>query len=157
MKTQRTQKKKTVRWLSTLVLFGVILNLSLPSGVLADGTPAGTTISNTATLSFEVNSTPQTAVPGTADFVVDRKLDLTVAEVATAYIPVTAAATERVMVFTVTNDGNAVQDFSLAAVQMATNGADPFGGLDSFDAASVAIYVETTVQALADMTPERRH
>jgi len=48
----------------------------------AVGTDAGTVISNTATVVFTVNAVVQPAVASTAvDFVVDRRVDLTVAAV----------------------------------------------------------------------------
>jgi len=104
------------------------------------GTAAGTSISNTAQASFTVNGTAQTATSNTATFLVDRKVNLTVATLQTANTQVNLGQTGAAMSFRVTNNTNAVQDFRLAAVQGLSLGILP--GTDDFDLRNVAVYVD---------------
>ena len=119
---------------------------------------AGGTISNTATLTFDVGGTgtvlesseagnTTTGVGGgtSTDFLEDRVINFTVAESGGATTTVIAGATEQVQTFTVTNNGNDTQDFLLAALQQADATAEPHGGgtADSFNPTSVMVYVES--------------
>jgi uncharacterized repeat protein (TIGR01451 family) len=139
-------------------LAGMVLAL-LAFGVadtaLAVGTPANTPVDNRATVQYDVGATTQPVIESSptgnstsgvgngADttFVVDDRVDLTVAEVSGGYTVVSAGGLSEVLVFTVTNTGNATHDFSLAETDQA-GGADPFGGTDNFDATAVGIFVD---------------
>jgi uncharacterized repeat protein (TIGR01451 family) len=88
---------------------------TLQSGWAA-GTPANTTISNTATVHYRVGTVDQTPITSApATFVVDNKVDLVVAESGGGPIMVTPGATNVVATFTVTNTGNATQGYALSA------------------------------------------
>jgi len=67
MKTQRTDQKRAVRWLSTVLLFGALLTLMLPAGAWALGTASGTTIENQATITYQVGTVSQPAVQSDGD------------------------------------------------------------------------------------------
>lgn len=111
---------------------------------LAAGTAAGTSISNGATINYQVNSIAQDAIVGTpVTFVVDRKINLTVATTDVAAVSVTPGSTARVLTFTVTNTGNGTQDFALSAIAVATAAASKFGGNDTINASSVSVFVES--------------
>ena len=129
---------------------------------------AGGTISNTATLTFDVGTTATelkssptgnsdvvggggAGAAGVAtDFLEDRLVNFTVAEVGVATTDVIAGDTVQVQTFTVTNNGNAPQDFLLAALQQANGTADPFGGVvDDFNATTPKVYVETATAGYA--------
>jgi len=113
--------------------------VSLP--LWAAGTQAGTSIDNNATLSYSVNGITQNSVASNTDtFVVDRRLDVQVAHVETSAVTVTPGQTAAVLSFTVQNQGNDTQDFSLTAV---ANDGNPFGLTDNFDATNVNVYVDT--------------
>jgi uncharacterized repeat protein (TIGR01451 family) len=140
----------------------LVLGLSLSMGALlvvtpafAAGTAAGTTISNTASVAYDVGSVAQTPVtPATpADFVVDRRINVTVAESGGTATTVVPGASAQVLTFTVTNNSNATLDLDLAVTQDAGGGA-PFGGTDSFDVVGPLVFVESGVtggyQALQD-------
>lgn len=109
-------------------------------GALAAGTASSTTITNNATLNYEVGGAPQTAILDSTppSFVVDNKVDLTVAETDGTYTDVNPNTTNQVLTFTVSNTGNTTQDFALAAVA----GTDPHGSEDNFDASTVKVFVE---------------
>lgn len=105
----------------------------------ASGTAADTTITNTASVSYEVGGVTQTAPgPGTATFEVDRLINVTVDEVSTTYTTVTPGQTAQAVTFTVTNNTNDTMDYGLDAA----NAADPFGGTDSFDPGAYTYYLD---------------
>lgn len=95
-------------------------------------TASGTNISNTATINYNVASTAQTAiVSNTETFMVDAKVDLTVAGTG-GNINVTPGTTAQVLKFTVTNTGNEPFDYALTTV----------AGTLNFTPTNVAIYVD---------------
>jgi len=118
---------------------------------------ADDTISNTATLTFDVGGVPTilesseagnttTGLGGgtSTDFIEDRVINFTVAEVGAATSTVIASTTAQVQTFTVTNNGNAPQDFLLAALQQADGTVDPFSAtVDNFAPTNVSVFVET--------------
>lgn len=114
------------------------------TAVLAAGADAGTTISNTATVSYSVGGVGQPTVANTPTvFTVDRKVVFRVDE--TAPIATTTVApgqTAAVTTFTVTNTSNATMDFGLALTQLA-GGTSIHGGTDSFDATAPVIYADS--------------
>jgi len=124
--------------LAAIVLMGMIA-LGVPQA-MATGTASGTNIQNSATVDYDVSSVAQTQVTSnTASFLVDNKVDLTVATTDGALVTVVPGATAQVLTYTVTNDGNTVQDYSLTATHSATGA---FGGTESFDVTGVNIYVD---------------
>ena len=112
------------------------------SPALAAGTDAGTTIENTVTVSYQVGGVTQTDQQATDEFVVDRKIDLTVAEVGGTQTVVSPGSTQQVTTFQVTNLSNDTADFGLTVDQQA-GGAGAFGGTDNFDTTNTLIYVDT--------------
>lgn len=121
--------------------------LAVAAGVLlaaaqaaAIGTDAGTPVSNTASVDYVVGTVNQPDVnSNAANFVVDRRVLLTVAEVGGAYTDVTPGGVEQVLTFTVTNDTNATLDFRLTATQDASGTTEAHGGTDDFDVTPVVI------------------
>ncbi len=130
---------------------GVLLVLaaaafSLSGLAHADGTPAGTDITNKATLSFSVGgvnqsdiaSSPTGSTNGTgADtvFRVDNKVQHTVVTTNGAAVTWTPGQATVTATFTVTNNGNKAQEYGLAVANLASGTQDIFGGnvTDSFD------------------------
>lgn len=124
-----------------IVLATAALALGLAPLALAGGTPSGTPINNTATLTYTVGTATQTPVPSnTASFVVDTKIDLTVTTVDGAIVEVVPNTFAQVLTYSVRNDGNAPQDYSLQALDSATGA---FGETETFDAANVNVFVDT--------------
>ncbi len=135
--------------------------MMLAAGPVAHAqTAAGDTVSNQASVSYQVGGVVQTPIlsddDGNAgnginatDFLVDRKLDSTVTELSGGYNSASTptvvpgqnqgANNGAVLAYTVTNTGNQVQDFSLAA---AATTFDPFAGTDNFDATNVNVFVD---------------
>jgi uncharacterized repeat protein (TIGR01451 family) len=104
---------------------------------LAAGTASGTSVANLATIDYQVGGVAQLAIessptgnstPGAGNgavtaFVVDNMVDLTVAEVGGGATAVNPGQPGAVTTFTVTNDGNTVQDYALSAANLTS--ADP--------------------------------
>ena len=109
-------------------------------GANAAGTLSGISIDNTASVDYQVGGIDQSTVTSnTATFVVDNRIDLTVTTVDVAIVNVVPGATDRVLTLSVTNDGNTVQDYSLAAAISATGA---FGETESFDAGNVRVFAD---------------
>lgn len=145
----RRKPTKLIALLASAMMFALASH-----NTLAAGTASGTTIGNLATLNYSVGAVAQTPIgssqagntsgAGTATtFVVDNKVNMTVARVDAVPVSVVPgpSAVTSVTTFTVTNNGNTSQDFALTATDMATGTANPFGGalLDSFIASGCTI------------------
>jgi Domain of unknown function DUF11 len=120
---------------------GAALALLIANPAHAAGTTAGSTITNTVTVNYQVSGIAQTGVSDSEDFMVDRKVNLTVAENGNATMSVSPGETSAVTTFDVTNTSNASLDFVLAVTQQA-GGAATHGGTDNFNATNVRIYLD---------------
>ena len=103
----------------------------LSQQVLAAGVTAGTPVTNTATISYDVNSAAQDPIPVDAPaFVVDRRVDFTVTSdlVSDTTLPGVVGLT---FPFTVQNDGNSEMDFLIELRQMDSGDAAVNGNLDT--------------------------
>ena len=87
------------------------------SPAFAAGTAAGLSVTNTVTVDYQVGGVSQTAQTASDTFTVDRKVNLTVAEVGTTTTTVSPGQTAAVTTFQVTNLSNATLDFALAVAQ----------------------------------------
>ncbi len=113
------------------------------------GSAAGTTISNTASVSYTVNGTPQTTNSSTATFVVDRKANFTVVRDQAANTQVNLNDQNVYVKFKVTNTTNGKQDFLLDPDQQALSlGILP--GTDNFDITSMKAYVDSDGNGVYD-------
>ena len=114
------------------------------SAAIAAGTASGSTISNTATVSYSVGGVSQPAVSNTPNtFVVDRKVVFRVDETApVATTTVAPGQTAAVTTFTVSNTSNATMDFGLAITQQA-GGAGAHSNTDNFDVTAPGLFADT--------------
>ena len=103
----------------------------------AAGTPAGTSIQNTAQVSYTLGSSTVTATSNTSSVTVAEILDA-VLTIAAPTVQVSAGATTEELVFTLTNTGNGTEAFDLTALSAGVVG-------DDFDPtlATPAIYFDT--------------
>ena len=107
-----TRSKSTNIGLAALLAVGMMF--SLAQNAKAAGTASNTTISNSATLAYSVSGVSQTDITSTAaTFVVDNKVNLTVAKVADAPT-IAPGSTKRALAYTVTNNGNTSQRYALS-------------------------------------------
>jgi uncharacterized repeat protein (TIGR01451 family) len=112
------------------------------SPALAEGTAAGTTITNNVSLTYKVGGVDQNQVTASNSFTVDRKVNLTVAEVGNTTTSVSPGQQSAVTAFDVTNASNAPLDFALAASQL-SGGTAKHGGADSFNGTDLKVYRDT--------------
>ena len=103
-------------------------------GLYAAGTAAGTQVTNEVTLSYTVGGISQTDIVGNDDdgFLVDNKVDFTVANNDGDQIAVTPGSTDQVTNWTLENTGNDAQYFTLAASNL-TGGETVYSDADTAD------------------------
>lgn len=123
--------RKNYRQMAALLAFAV-LALAVPLAAQAAGTASGTQIGNTATIIYSVGGVtqPQVSSGPSATFTVDNKVNLTVVA-NTANVSVVPGSTDRILVFSVTNNGNTTQAYGLSVVSR---------GTDSFNMNNIRIY-----------------
>lgn len=97
----------------------LVMALALFTGgmqtALAVGTTSGTTISNTATVDYQVGTDPRTASGSAPDITVDNRVDLTVTNTNVGNDEiVNPAQADQVLTYTVTNTGNTIQGYHLS-------------------------------------------
>jgi uncharacterized repeat protein (TIGR01451 family) len=97
-------------------------------------TRAGTTISNTASATFDTGGGSTTINSNQVDLLVDELLDVTVDSSNPADVPTTPGATGQVLTFSVTNTGNGVENFVLSTIANA--------GGDNYDPVVTQIYID---------------
>ena len=101
------------------------------SPALAAGTTAGSTITNSVTVDFQVGGVDQNTESASDAITVDRKVNVTVAEVGGSTTTVAPGQTGAATKFEVTNLSNDTIDFALTVAQ-------PTG--DDFDVSGISIY-----------------
>jgi uncharacterized repeat protein (TIGR01451 family) len=115
--------------------------LGLPLAARAGGTPAGTQIRNTVTLSYTQNGRPDTAIATAPALVVAKVITVVVSSQDSAPVPTNSPDSGKVVSFAVTNTGNATETFGLARNN--TVAGDQF---DPVAAASGGIWIESGAQ-----------
>lgn len=110
----------------------------------AVGAPAGTTIDNTAQVTYTVGAVNATATSNTTTVRVAEILDVVVT-LQTPSVPVAAGATQQEMLFRVTNTGNGPETFLLQMNSV-------IGG-DDFDPAAAAPSIYFDSDASGDLSP----
>ncbi|WP_084690964.1 DUF11 domain-containing protein [Sphingomonas sp. SRS2] len=123
---------------------GTALSLVLSGAAhAAAGTTAGTTVSNTASVAYTIGGAAQTPVASNAAaFLVDRKVNVTVAQVGGQATVVSFGETDQVIAFTVTNNTNATQDFRLVGVQQLALVATLLGHADNYAVDNFRVFVD---------------
>lgn len=113
---------------------GALAITGLAAGpAFAAGTTAGTTITNTVTVEYEVAGIDQDDETASNDVTVDRKVDLDVARTDNTATTVTPGEASQAVTFQVQNLSNDTLDFELAVTQTATGSAAGISGNDGFD------------------------
>ncbi|HEY0026930.1 MAG TPA: hypothetical protein VGC35_03580 [Allosphingosinicella sp.] len=136
-----------MRLLATASTLAVAAFAATPA--FAEGTAAGTTITNNVSLSYKVGGVDQNNVTASNTFTVDRKVVLTVAEVGNTTTSVSPGQLSAVTAFDVTNGSNAPLDFALAASQPA-GGTAKHGGTDNFNVSGVKLYRDANANGSYD-------
>ena len=114
-------------------------------------TASNTSITNTATVSYQVNNQAQPAIQASNSFTVDRKVAVTLTENGTTTTSVQPGQTNQITAFTLTNNSNATLDFDLSSIQT-VGGAAAHGGTDNFDVTNVRYYLDSNNNGVIDGT-----
>ena len=118
-------------------LLGAVSSIALvafsASPALAEGTTAGQDITNNVSVTYDVGGVTQGAVVDSDTFTVDRKVNVTVAEVGGDTTEVAPGQLQAAIKFEVTNDSNDTVDLALSAQQSAA---------DDFDITNIKFYVD---------------
>jgi uncharacterized repeat protein (TIGR01451 family) len=113
------------------------------SPALAAGTPAGTSITNVATATYELADGQEASVDSNAvTLKVDELLDVSVAWGDPADVATSPGLTGQVLKFTVTNGGNGSESFALTTVAN--------GGGDDFDPSVTSIVLDSNANGAYD-------
>jgi uncharacterized repeat protein (TIGR01451 family) len=150
---------------------GIAFAILVAPAAEAAGTDAGTTVSNTFTLDYQVGGVNQTQITNSGSptqFTVDRLVDLTVTSSGdTTVVP---GATGQTLLWSVRNDGNDRQAYSLALADFAPDQFDiAFGSLTmtyfvddgdglfepGADDGAGSAYTQGSGSATADILPDR--
>ncbi|MCW1430754.1 hypothetical protein [Novosphingobium sp. JCM 18896] len=132
-----------------ILLSGTALLASAGTAHADTGTTAGTTISNTASVSYTVNGNAQTTNSTTSSFVVDRKANFTVTLDQSGFTQATVNQQNVFVKFKVTNTTNGTQDFILDPDQQNISlGILP--GTDNFDLTGLKAYVDKNGNGVYD-------
>jgi len=127
---------KKILAIASAMLFGFM-------GANAAGTDAGTTVNNSASLTFTVGGVTQTAVASNTDsFVVDKKIDFTLSNDDGDQIVVSPGLNDQNTTWTLTNTGNADQNFTLASANL-TGSESIYGDADSAQTGTQTVYYST--------------
>jgi hypothetical protein len=113
----------------------------------ATGTASGTLISNVATITYSVDQVDQDPISSTAaTLLVDNMVNLTVDETSGTFttVGVASGTVDVITTFTVTNNGNTLQDYVLTVGQ-GENGQSLFSKTDNFDVISCSSVIESDV------------
>lgn len=109
----------------------------------APGTQAGSTISNTATVGYAIGGVSQPSVQSsTVSFVVDRKVNLVVAEVGGAATVSAYGQADQVTTFTVTNATNATQDIRLYALNAVLGTTTTLNHTDTIGVQNIRVFAD---------------
>lgn len=119
----------------------------------AIGTAAGTSIDNTVTVDYDVGGINQNDIQDSVSFVVDRRVDFTIAAMGGALVDVTPGETDSFFDFLLTNDSNSELDFSVVLTQLA--GGPVRASTDDADMALVEYAVSADTVAGTDPDPVR--
>ncbi len=130
--------RNTGKLLSSAATMAVLL---MANPAHAAGAAAGLSVTNTVTVNYQVGGVAQTAQTASDTFTVDRKINVTVAEVGTTTTIVTPGQVAAVTTFQVTNLSNATLDFALTVAQQ-VGGAGAHANTDTYNVTAPKIYLD---------------
>ncbi|WP_086606430.1 DUF11 domain-containing protein [Erythrobacter donghaensis] len=132
--------KTTKQLLGAVSAFALVAMTSAPA--LAQGTSAGTEITNTVNVTFNVNGVTQNAETATDVFTVDQRVNVTVTNVGAA-TSVAPGETDQALAFDVTNLSNSSVDLELTALLNAGTAAN---------ISNIRVYLDTNGDRVLDAT-----
>ena len=145
-----------IKIMKTLLSVAVLTAITSAASAAPIGTPAGTEVDNTASISYSVGGTNQTPIesskngnstPGVGNgeattFVVDKKVDLLVTGATTTNVvpSQTGASDNTELTYTLKNEGNSTESFSLTASDNLLA-----AGTDDFNSSNCAVTEPATL------------
>jgi uncharacterized repeat protein (TIGR01451 family) len=114
--------KTTTRLLGAVSALALVVMSSAPA--LAEGTSAGDSITNNVTVTFDVGGIQQDERTASDTFLVDARINVTVASNDTGNVTATPGDDQNVLSFDVTNTSNETVDFDLTASYQGGTGDD---------------------------------
>lgn len=143
MLTKTVFSPRTARFCAAVTLASLGSFIGVASSANAAGTAAGTTISNTATASYNDSNGKAVVVPSnTVAITVDEILNVKVAASDPGNVIAAAGATNVVMTFNITNTGNGKEAMKLTPVTA-------IGG-DQFDPTATSVVLDTNGNGVYD-------
>ncbi len=121
----------------------VVALIGWPLGARAAGTAAGTTIQSTATVNYSIGTTPASTSSNTTSVTVVEILNVTVV-LQSPTVSSAGGATNRALVFRVTNTGNSSETFALTGNSVLTG--------DDFDPVPAAPFLYLDTDASGDLS-----
>ena len=119
--------------------------LLMMQSAAASGTASGTLISNVATITYNIDNVAQDPITSAAvTLLIDNMVNLTVAETNGTFttVGVSSGTVDMITTFTVTNNGNTLQDY-LLTVGQGENGQSLFSKTDNFDVTDCSSVIES--------------
>ena len=124
--------------MTSIARYGAAASLMAAAAALSSpafaATPAGSTITNTVSVSYRVGGVTQPSLSASDTFTVDRKVNLTVVEEGSATTQVSPGQTAAVTSFLISNLTNAPMDIALAASNL---------GGDNYNVSNFKYYADT--------------
>lgn len=147
MRQVNRNKTNGSKFLVKVAMTAALVALLGAPAAWAVGTASNTSVGNMATISYQVNSVDQEIIESSAagnstpgagagsatTFLVDNRVDLTVADASGGNVSVTQNQQNAYLTFTVTNTGNTIQNYLLEVINGAT----------AITMANVEIYIES--------------
>lgn len=136
-------KRRLRAWASSAMLAATCAISCAATPAHAEGTAAGSIITNVASASFDVAGIGQNPVSYEVKVKVDRKINIVVAKVSTAPTPAAPGQANAAIAFTVTNTSNATLDFALGMQQQANGAQSIYTNLnDAFDLSNLKYFLD---------------
>jgi len=142
--TKLTPSSRLRDALQRALLVAIACCAASPAAVHAVGTAAGTNITNTATLGYSIGGTPATITSNTTTLAVAELVNVSVA-LQSPTISVAAGATNKALLFLVTNTGNGDEALALAGESVLVG--------DDFDPNPAAPFIYIDSDASGDLSP----
>lgn len=141
----------------TLRLVSLVAALLLGQQALAEGTEAGTSVTNTASVDYFVGGIDQADIPSnTVTFLVDRRVNFTLVPSSTGdLVPVSPGGNDYWVDFLLTNVSNSDLDFDLGLLEAALTTPVDGSGNDTADMGTLDYAISATTVLGGDDDPVR--
>ncbi len=141
--TNRSMSHGRLARFAPLIVATATIAIAFAGPAHAVGTTAGTTISNTATVTYADPLGALVSMPSNrVDIIVDELLDVTVASADPGDVAVLPGSINQILTFNVTNTGNGSESFRLTAI-------NAIGG-DAFDPVTTSLVIDSNVNGVYD-------